>query len=301
MSLINDALKRADAQKEPPPEPPQASPPVATTPAATTPVAPTPVAPTPVATRLAVLPRRRAGLWMAVAAGTVVILGAAALGWFWHDRGGAGPQQAVAAQDEDAIAADPADDVESPEEEPANPALAAVPTAPAAPVAGEIAAGPDTAKGGGLRAELWAAIPGYSLIAADAVGDSGAMTPSDAIAENLDALAVGDNSPSGTAPDTAIGLTPPPIGAGPDYPAPREAPGPEAKPGTADAPRAAQTAFDPSKYRVSSIVVSAAGGTALINGRPVGVGDSLGSATVVAITARTVEVECGGQRWTLRM
>ncbi len=294
MSLINDALKRADAQKERPAEPP--APPQAVAPAVAAAAATMPVAPTPAATTPAILPRRRAGLWMAIAAGTAVVLGAAALGWFWHDRGGAGPQQAVAAQDEDATACAAADDVESPEEEPANPASAAVPTAPAAPVAGKIAAGQDTAKGGGLRADLWAAIPGYSLIAADAVGDGGAVTPSDAISENQDALAVGASEPSGTAPDAAIGVATTFIGA--EQP---DAQAPAAKPETADAPRAAKTAFDPSKYRISSIVVGAAGGMALVNGRPVRVGDTLGGATVMAIAARTVEVECGGQRWTLRM
>ncbi len=99
-----------------------------------------------------------------------------------------------------------------------------------------------------------------------------------------------------TAPDAAIGVATTFIGA--EQP---DAQAPAAKPETADAPRAAKTAFDPSKYRISSIVVGAAGGMALVNGRPVRVGDTLGGATVMAIAARTVEVECGGQRWTLRM
>ena len=336
MSLINEALKRADAQKERPPEQPQATPPVATTPgattpaattpAATTPVATTPVATTPAATTPAVLPRRRSGLRMAVLAGAAVVLGAVALGWYWQDRGGAGPQQATAAGAQDAVAPQSPGARQSPQKKSVTPASPAGPVARAArvpraaekatPVVETTEAPPDTAKGGGIRAELWADVPDYGLTAADAVEEGGALTPggssSEAMAGDLDALAVGDTAPSGAAPEMAIGLAPLSIGAGSDKPAASDAPprlgaerpktpAPAAKPGTADAPRAAKDAFDPSKYRVSSIVVSAAGGTALVSGRPVRVGDTLGGATVVAITARAVEVECDGQRWTLRM
>jgi len=57
--------------------------------------------------------------------------------------------------------------------------------------------------------------------------------------------------------------------------------------------------IDPSKVKISSIMVGPNGNLAVINGRPVRIGDSVLGATVVGITSRSVEVEKDGRRATL--
>lgn len=77
---------------------------------------------------------------------------------------------------------------------------------------------------------------------------------------------------------------------------------PKAKPQTAEKkPAAAATPVDTSHLKVSSIMFGPRGGTAIINGRPVGVGETVGGAKVIKISRRTVEVEIDGRRATLRM
>ncbi len=77
---------------------------------------------------------------------------------------------------------------------------------------------------------------------------------------------------------------------------------PKAKPPTAEKkPAAAAPPVDTSHLKVSSIMFGPRGGTAIINGRPVGVGETVGGAKVIKISRRTVEVEIDGRRATLRM
>jgi len=54
--------------------------------------------------------------------------------------------------------------------------------------------------------------------------------------------------------------------------------------------------LDTSHLKISSIVSGPQGGTAIINGRPVQVGDTVGNAKIIAITPRMVEVEIDGRR-----
>ena len=77
---------------------------------------------------------------------------------------------------------------------------------------------------------------------------------------------------------------------------------PKAKPQTAEKkPPPAATPVDTSHLKVSSIMFGPRGGTAIINGRPVGVGETIGGAKVIKISRRIVEVEIDGRRATLRM
>ncbi len=77
---------------------------------------------------------------------------------------------------------------------------------------------------------------------------------------------------------------------------------PKAKPQTAEKkPTPADLPVDTSHLKVSSIMIGPRGGTAIINGRPVGVGETVGGAKVIKITRRVVEVEINGRRATLRV
>jgi len=77
---------------------------------------------------------------------------------------------------------------------------------------------------------------------------------------------------------------------------------PKAKPQTAEKkPPPAALPVDTSHLKVSSIMFGPRGGTAIINGLPVGVGETIGGAKVIKISRRTVEVEIDGRRATLRM
>ena len=58
---------------------------------------------------------------------------------------------------------------------------------------------------------------------------------------------------------------------------------------------------DTSHLKVSSIVCGPQGGTAIINGRPVRVGDTVGGAKIITITPRSVVVEIDGRRVTLAL
>jgi len=76
---------------------------------------------------------------------------------------------------------------------------------------------------------------------------------------------------------------------------------PKKTPSTA-APKPAEPegpVIDTSKVKISSIMVGPNGNLAVINGRPVRVGDSILGATVVGITSRSVEVEKDGRRATI--
>jgi len=84
-------------------------------------------------------------------------------------------------------------------------------------------------------------------------------------------------------------------------PAPPEMPEPKAAPPQAEAKPARPPPVDTSRFKVSSIVSGPQGGTAIINGRPVRVGDTVGGAKVIKITPRSVEVEIDGRRATLAL
>ena len=74
------------------------------------------------------------------------------------------------------------------------------------------------------------------------------------------------------------------------------------KPQTAEKkPAPAALPVDTSHLKVSSIMFGPRGGTAIINGRPVGVGETIGGAKVIKISRRLVEVEIDGRCATLGM
>jgi len=58
---------------------------------------------------------------------------------------------------------------------------------------------------------------------------------------------------------------------------------------------------DTSNLKISSIMVGPKGGLAIINGRPVRVGETIAGAKVVSISSRTVEVEIDGRHATVGM
>ena len=72
-----------------------------------------------------------------------------------------------------------------------------------------------------------------------------------------------------------------------------------AKPAAKTPAAEAGPVIDTSQVKISSIMVGPHGGLAVINGRPVRVGDTILGATVVAITSRSVEVEKDGRRATI--
>ena len=117
-----------------------------------------------------------------------------------------------------------------------------------------------------------------------------------------DPKAGGDIAPS---PAAGEGAAPEPSGprtvpkAVEPTPAPPE---PEPAPQHAETkPAPSLPPVDTSRLKVSSIVSGPQGGTAVINGRPVRVGDTIGGATIIKITPRTVEVEIDGRRATLAL
>ena len=57
----------------------------------------------------------------------------------------------------------------------------------------------------------------------------------------------------------------------------------------------------PARYRVNSIIVSDERRIAIVNGRRVGVGDSIGGATVVSISKAEVIVDVDGSEQSLRV
>ena len=90
----------------------------------------------------------------------------------------------------------------------------------------------------------------------------------------------------------------------PQPPSPAEAPAPEPKPvpeKPAPEKKAPPAPPDTSGFKISSILVGPRGGTAIINGQSVHVGETIGGAKVLEITRREVVVEIAGQRVALRM
>ncbi|HUU91518.1 MAG TPA: hypothetical protein VM238_09930 [Phycisphaerae bacterium] len=80
------------------------------------------------------------------------------------------------------------------------------------------------------------------------------------------------------------------------------APEPKAAPPQAQAkPEPSPPPVDTSRFKVSSIVSGPHGGTAIINGRPVRVGDTVAGAKIIKIAPRSVEVEIDGRRATLAL
>ncbi|MBE3071100.1 MAG: hypothetical protein IMZ66_12765 [Planctomycetes bacterium] len=309
MSLINDALKRADASR------PAQTPPADKTPAA--PVQPH-VAPVPVATWPS-RPRRRGNLAIILVAGVLVIGVAAGISHLRH--GLAGPKQALAKVLQLASAIRGTGLPATTNAIPENP-VALLTAEAAAPAA----TSPEALDAGRTVEEWPAGDASYEMLAVNATRAALDLSPEEAgqtlalpvrdgaISLDADAGPPGEAASDDADAETATFPTPIPAAAVtsataqalPETPEPAKAQAatPPATPTTP--PRAAakdsagQATFDTSKYRVSSIVVGPGGATALVNGRPVRIGDALGDGRVVAITVWTVEVDCGGRRSTLR-
>lgn len=100
-----------------------------------------------------------------------------------------------------------------------------------------------------------------------------------------------------------------------DAPGPAEAPKPaqftvidedvlsdwidETPPAQSEAPAVAAPQISPADFTVSCVVLGSTGGRAIINGQTVSEGDQIGGAKVVAIMAQAVQMEAGGQKFTL--
>ena len=63
----------------------------------------------------------------------------------------------------------------------------------------------------------------------------------------------------------------------------------------------AVSATAPARLRVNAIIVSDERRIAIVNGRRVGIGDSIGTATVVAISKAEILVDVDGSQLTLRV
>jgi MSHA biogenesis protein MshK len=93
----------------------------------------------------------------------------------------------------------------------------------------------------------------------------------------------------------------------PEEPKPEAQPSPppaEPKPATRPSPPpppAAPAENELAKFKVSSVVVSGKVATAIINGRVVGVGDTIDGAKILAITRHSIDMEINGHPATLRM
>lgn len=59
--------------------------------------------------------------------------------------------------------------------------------------------------------------------------------------------------------------------------------------------------IDPSRFKVTAIMSAPFGGTAIVNGALVGIGETVNGAKVIKITRKAVELELDGQRFTARM
>jgi hypothetical protein len=312
MSLINDALKRVDAEKDPcrpaplGPPPPPASPGKAA------------LAP-PLAPPAAALPRE-AGRWrtlQAAALGAALVIVAVAGIVIWKMAGDS-PAQLVAAPAPSAalspivaaassaakkqIAPKPPSRAADAENSGASPVLrlAGAKQEPKAEDSLLAAANlTDTVK------DVLASPPTLFLdarksqdpagqgdaVASPAVGDL-PLTPAESRLATIDAV-----SPVRLAAAFAAPAAP---AAGSPRPAPPAGAPPASAPAAPPSPIAAPAAETP-KLKVTSIFYNAKAPTAIINGQVIGVGDTIDGATVRSIAPRSVEVEFGGRRLTLRL
>lgn len=83
-----------------------------------------------------------------------------------------------------------------------------------------------------------------------------------------------------------------------DQPTSASADQPKLDPATAPAP---EIDFTPSAHRITAIMAGPTGGTAIIDGVRVRVGDCVGPATVTAIMPDHVELQCRGQHYVIGM
>jgi hypothetical protein len=127
--------------------------------------------------------------------------------------------------------------------------------------------------------------------AAPAGGDL-PLTPAESRLATIDAV-----SPVRLA--TAFAAPAAPAAGSPRPAAPVGAP-PASAPAAPPPPIAAPAAETP-KLKVTSIFYNARAPTAIINGQVIGVGDTIDGATVRSIAPRSIEVEFGGRRLTLRL
>jgi len=330
MSLINEALKRADADKgqrptlaarqaaatphagatpagtgaaaearptswaaKQNPAPPQGAPPSAPPHAAATPEA--------AATR----GDRWPALQAAALGAALLLVALAGLG-LWRSMSPA-PRDAAAEIARAPAAADPAR--ASPAEPRATaspqPALAAMPRGDAPPAS--------TVEAGEARPTSWAAKQGPDPprpVAADGPAtpprsDAPAAAPPAGATLRIDPLAAWGPRNIALAFDAAAGPTAPAASdarptswAANQDRAPATAPAPPATLAPATAPAPPDEA---PRFTITSIVVRGKASTAIINGRVVGIGDTIDGARVLAITAHAVDLDTGGRRLTLRM
>ncbi len=104
----------------------------------------------------------------------------------------------------------------------------------------------------------------------------------------------------GTPEEKAPALGTPKV-AGGKKPGPSVRPPQPTPPDAETRPSPSPPPVDTSHLKVTSIVCGPQGGTAIINGRPVRVGDTVGGAKIITITPRSVEVEIDGRRVTLAL
>ncbi|MCX5655036.1 MAG: hypothetical protein NTY65_10355 [Planctomycetota bacterium] len=299
MSLINEALKRADAEGPRRPEPLPPPPPVSHTRAAAA-TQPPPAAPTTETSR-----------WQTV---QTTVLGGALLAilvtgiCLWKLTAGT-PADLVAA--------------------PTVPASLTAAAAP--PAAGKTllkqtvpaASGPAASARGGVPPSPRTAAPPQSRPgASDLLATAASATPvKDVFASPPTLFLDARKSQAGAGGDLPLtptdsrlatmdvayparlssAFTTPP--AGPPRPAEAKPAAPAGAPSAAaaPAPKPPRPAAEPPKLKVTSIFYNARAPTAIINGQVTGVGETIDGATVVAISPRSVEILFDGRRTTLRL
>jgi len=290
MSLINEALKRADAETGPRrPEPLPPPPPVSCAKGATAATHPPPAAPPTETSR-----------WQTV---QTAVLGGALLAilvtgiCLWKLTAGA-PADLVAAPTVPApltAAAAPqaAGEKILNQTAPAAPGPAArTPAPPSPPGASDLLA---TAASATPVKDVFASPPTLFLDARKSQAGAGGdlpLTPADSRLATLDVDAPARLSSAFT--------TQP---AGPAWLVEAKPAAPAGAPpaAAAPAPKPSQPTAEPPKLKVTSIFYNARAPTAIINGQVLSVGETIDGAMVVAINPRNVEVLFDGRRMTLRM
>jgi hypothetical protein len=292
MSLINDALKRADGAQGP-----RRPVPVGPLPASAKPVRH--IIDPPPAPDAA--PPRKGNFWRTVQA---VVLGAAlvsvaAAGVLIWKRFGDSPAQVVAAQN-------PLSTLSS--------VVAALSPAPAAQEPAATDPSGSAADAGQQRSSLVLvpARPAQAPKAADPLSTtanlSSSVTGVSASPPTLFMDARKSQNPSDSVPLTPTesrlatidAVSPSRLAAAFAAPA-AGAPAPPAATPAAPPPPAPAPAAEPPKLKVTSIFYNARSPTAIINGQVIGVGETIEGAKIVAISPRSVDVMVDGKRVTLRL
>jgi hypothetical protein len=301
MSLINDALKRVDAEKGPSRPAPLGPPPPPASPgkAALAPPLPAPAAALP----------REGGRWrtlQAAALGAALVIVAIAGIVIWKMAGDSPAQLAAAPAPSAALSPIVAATFSAAKKQiaPKPPSRAAAPeNSGASPVLRLAGAKQEPKAEDSLLAatnltdtvkDVFASPPTLFLDArksqgppaAPAVGDL-PLTPAESRLAAIDAVSPVRLAAAFTAPAFAA------VAASAGKPA---VSAPAAPP-----PPAAAPAVETPKLKVTSIFYNARAPTAIINSQVIGVGDIIDGATVRSIAPRSVEVEFGGRRLTLRL